>query len=213
MCDLRFSASGTARELRRHVGSRAHPRVDGAGCDRKRALVELTGGGSELSDRIDHLVSLFRATHLFSQGHPELARGFDRDCALPPEVVSHMLAFDDYANARRKAAEVCDVLRRALAEATGNIGVLRRQIEEGEVAIGSVERRASEYGGSASAGEAVAALRERVGAAGLDVPTEKSEEVFVKGVPGSHSGAARRWRGAGGSLDGGRGGSAHTAER
>ena len=178
---LRFSAGGAVRELSRHVGSRAQARVDGAGCGRKQALVEITGGGSELTDRIEHLVSLFRATHLFSQGHPELAKGFDRDCALPPEVVSHMLAFDDYANARRKAAEVCDVLGRALAEATGNMGVLRRQIEEAEVAIGSVERKTTEYGGSASAGEAVAALRRRVGEAGLDVPAEEAEGVFVRG--------------------------------
>ena len=110
-----------------------------------------------------------------------MAKGFDRDCALPPEVVSHMLAFDDYAIARRKAAEVCDVLGRALAETTGNIETLRRQVEEAEVAIGSVERSAREYGGAASAGEAVAALRQRMRKAGLDVPTDETEGAFVRG--------------------------------
>ena len=111
---LRFSANGRARRISRRVASRAHASVDGTSQDRKRALVEVTGGGLEASDRIEHLVSLFRATHLFGQGQPELGKGFDRDCALPPQVVSHMLAFDDYANARRKALEVCDVLGQAL---------------------------------------------------------------------------------------------------
>ena len=100
---LRFSANGTARRIVRCVASPAHPSLDGATYGRKRALVEVTGGALEPTDRIDHLVSLFRATHLFGQGRPELARGFARDCALPPQVVSHMLAFDDYARARNKA--------------------------------------------------------------------------------------------------------------
>ena len=99
---LRFTANGVGRKISRRVASRAQASLDGVTHDRKRALVEVTGGGLEPTDRIEHLVSLFRATHLFSQGHPELARGFHRDCALPPQVVSHMLAFDDYANARGK---------------------------------------------------------------------------------------------------------------
>ena len=177
---LRFSANGTARRIERRVASRAHASLDGSTYDRKRALVEVTGGGLEPADRIEHLVSLFRATHLFSQGRPELAKGFDRDCVLPPQVVSHMLAFDDYANARSKATEVSDVLERASVEANRNVEILRNQIEETELAIGNVEQRATQYEQAAAPSEALGSLRRRVQEAGLAVPAGEGDRVFVR---------------------------------
>ena len=177
---LRFSGNGVARRITRYVASRANATLDGSTYDRKKALVEVTGGGLEATDRIDHLVSLFRATHLFSQGHPELAKGFDRDCTLPPQILSHMLAFDDYATARRKASDVCDVLRRALDEATGNVGILKGQIEDAELAIGNLVPTPTEYGQSAAPKEALAALRRRVHEAGLSVASAETERLFVR---------------------------------
>ena len=116
---LSFYANGVRHEITRCVKTRMHADLDHAVLDRKKTLVELTGGGATLSDRIENLVSLFRATHLFSQEHQELARGFDRDCALPPQVVSHMLAFEDYASARSKASDVCEVLRQRITSRAG----------------------------------------------------------------------------------------------
>ena len=72
---LRFSANGFARRISRRVASRAQASVDGTSYDRKRALVEVTGGGLEASDRIEHLVSLFRATHSLVKD----ARSWGRD--------------------------------------------------------------------------------------------------------------------------------------
>ncbi len=178
--DLSFGANGTARRIVRGVASRAHASLDGSTYDRKRALVEVTGGGVEPTDRIEHLVSLFRATHLFSQGDPELAKGFNRDCALPPQVVSHMLAFDDYANARSKATEVCDVLERASVQANRNVEILKDQIEEAELAIGNVEQGATQYEQAAAPSEALGSLRKRVQEAGLAVPAEAGDRVFVR---------------------------------
>ena len=177
---LRFSANGTARRIERRVASRAHASLDGSTYGRKRALVEVTGGGLEPTDRIEHLVSLFRATHLFTQGRPELAKGFDHDCVLPPQVVSHMLAFDDYANARSKAAEVSDVLERASVQANRNVEILRNQIEEAELAIGNVEQGATQYEQVAAPSEALGSLRRRVQEAGLAVPAEEGDRVFVR---------------------------------
>ncbi len=177
---LRFSATGATRKITRYVASRANALIDGSTYDRKKALVEITGGGLEATDRVEHLVSLFRATHLFGQGRPELARGFDRDCALPPQVLAHMLAFDDYANARSKASEVCDVLNRWLDEANKNVEVLRKQVEEAELAIGNLERASTEFEHSASPTEALAELRRRIQEVGLSVATEGTERVFVR---------------------------------
>ena len=178
--DLRFIAKGVARNITRRVGNRAQALLDGSTHDRKKALVEVTGGGLEPADRVEHLVSLFRATHLFSQGQPELGRGFDRDCTLPPQVVSHILAFDDYANARRKASDVCDVFQEMLREATQNVEILRQQIEEAELTIGSVEQASTGYEYAASPDEALASLRRRVGETGLVVPDEETDRLFVR---------------------------------
>ena len=177
---LRFSANGFARRISRRVASRAHASVDGTSYDRKRALVEVTGGGLEASDRIEHLVSLFRATHLFGQGRPELGKGFDRDCALPPQVVSHMLAFDDYASTRRKASEVCDVLEQALGRENENVAILRGQIEEAELNISNLEPTSTQYLQSAAPAEALASLRRGVRDAGLSVASEEGDRVFVR---------------------------------
>ena len=177
---LRFSTNGVERKISRRVASRAQALLDGTTYDRKRALVEVTGGGLEPADHIEHLVSLFRATHLFSQGHPELGKGFERDCALPPQVVSHMLAFDDYANARGKASEVCDVLEGVLAEANGKLEILREQIEEAELTIGNLEQGSTQFGNSAAPAEALATLRRRAQEVGLSVPAEETNRVFVR---------------------------------
>ena len=210
---LGFSANGVARRISRRVGSRAQATLDGCSYDRKRALVEVTGGGLEVSDRIENLVSLFRATHLFGQGHPELGKGFDRDCSLPPQVVSHMLAFDDYANARRKASEVCDVLEQALGRKNENVAILRGQIEEAELNISNLEQASRQYLEAASPREALASLRRRVRDAGLSVATMEGGAGVCEGVSSGYSSSARRWGGADSALDGAGGGSARVAQR
>ena len=133
------------------------------------------------ADRVEHLVSLFRATHLFSQEHQELAKEFHRDCALPSHVVSHMLAFDDYANARNKAAEVCDVLDEWLRHQQDNVEVLGRQVTDAELALKSVERVGDQYGQVARPVDSLASLRRRVREAGLSVPEEETDRTFVRG--------------------------------
>lgn len=176
---LRFSANGVARRISRRVASRAQASLDGSSYDRKRALAEVTGA-LEASDRVEHLVNLFRATHFFSQGDPELGKGFDRDCALPPQVVSHMLAFDDYANARRKAFQVCEVLEQALSQENENVAILRRQIEEAELIISNLEHVSKQYLQSIAPAEALAALRRRVREEGIAVASEDGDRVFVR---------------------------------
>ena len=58
------------------------------------------------------MISLFRATHLFSQERQELARDFHPECKLSSEVVSRLLAYEDYQAARAKVSDVCDIARK-----------------------------------------------------------------------------------------------------
>ena len=49
----------------------------------KRYLAELDGRATfPATDRVENFVSLFRATHLFSQEHQELTKDFQNDCEL-----------------------------------------------------------------------------------------------------------------------------------
>ena len=182
---LRFGANGGSHVITRRLRTRTQARLDDATTDRKSALMALTGGGRALADRIENLVSLFRATHLFSQDHQELAREFDRDCALPAQVVSHMLAFDDYSNVRRKASDVCEVLGEESARRRGDVRLLATKIEEAEQVVEELSGRGEDVGESGMPVEDLAALRRRLRGAGLRLPKQESDRGFVRACRGA----------------------------
>ena len=177
---LVYSSNGVRRRLVRRVADRMSALVDGLDHDRKRVLAALTGGGTGHDDRVEHLVSLFRATHIFSQEHQELRRDFDRGCALPPQVVSRMLAFEDYANARRKAKDVCHIMGESIAQRNIYVAGLHREIEESERALDSLAKASLEHGEAANPAEATELLRKRVIDAGIRVDSPRDDRTFVR---------------------------------
>lgn len=177
---LTFGVNGREHTLTRRVASRMRPSLDGSISDRKTTLVKLTGGGFVPPDRIEHLVTLFRATHIFSQENQELGKGFHRDCALPPQVVSHILAFEDYASARTKASAVCEILEDSIAKMASEISRLTKEIEEGERGLNSLGARIGEGFESTVSLDALQSLRSRVQEAGLSVRTEHVDQRFVR---------------------------------
>ena len=177
---LNFGTDGARRRIRRQVVSRMHASLDGSSCDRKRALAEITGGGATPADRVEHFVSLFRATHLYSQEHQELAKEFDRDCALPAHVVAHMLAFEDYASARKKASSVCEILGETVAKRRNDIRGLASEVEEAERELRRLVEPAEGHGDAARPTDALQMLRQRVEEMGLAVKAEESDKVFVR---------------------------------
>lgn len=100
------SNNGTQMRVERTVRSRNRATLNGDNKDRKAILAALTGAGSPGTERIDHLVRLFRATHQFNQEEQELTREFQKDCRLSADIVSRMLAFEDYNNAVGKTEKV-----------------------------------------------------------------------------------------------------------
>ena len=88
--------NGDTRRLVRRVETRNSAELDDVRLDRKATLQRLTGWRGPGADRVENMISLFRATHLFSQEHQELAREFHRDCRLSSEVVARLLAYEDY---------------------------------------------------------------------------------------------------------------------
>ena len=177
---LVYSSNGVRRTLFRRVADRMSAFVDGLDNDRKRVLAALTGGGTGHDDRVEHLVSLFRATHIFGQEHQEIRKDFDRDCALPPQVVSRMLAFDDYANARRKAHDVCHILGESIGQRKNYVSELYREIEEAERALYSLAKASLDHGEAANPAQAIELLRERVIDAGIRVDSAPDDRTFVR---------------------------------
>ena len=178
---LTFRANGETRMVTRRVANRMQAELDEDRADRKKTLAAVTGGGVGFADRIENVVSLFRATHLFSQEHPELARGFEKDCALPPQVVSHILAFEDYASARSKGSEVVSELRGRIEERRTNVTWLIREIEDARSSIAEVLETAEASRDSSMPVRELETLRDRVEAAGLSIAEEESDRVFVRG--------------------------------
>ena len=177
---LRFGANGREHTLTRRVASSMQPSLDGSISDRKTTLVKLTGGGFVPAERIEHLVTLFRATHIFSQDNPEMGKGFHRDCTLPPQVVSHILAFEDYASARSKASAVCEILQDSISRMASEISRLTKEIEEAERGLNSLASASGEGFDSTVSLEALQSLRSRVQDEGLSVAFEHSDQRFVR---------------------------------
>ena len=111
---LTVGIDGETHRLVRRVAERKSADLDGISLDRKATLERLTGWRGPGADRIENIISLFRATHLFSQEHQELARGFLPQCKLSSEVVARLLAYEDYHATRAKVSDICDIATREI---------------------------------------------------------------------------------------------------
>lgn len=178
---LTFRSRGVTRKIVRSVRDRKHAHLDDRLTDRKDVLTALTGSDTPPTDRIENFVSLFRASHLFSQEQQELTRDFRDDCRLSADIVSRMLAFEDYANAVNKVARVREVLAEILAGCADQLRMLGEQ-------IASDRRELERLGQSAQAGanpEALATeletLRARIVGLGIAVPTTLADVSTVRG--------------------------------
>ena len=178
---LSYSMAGEQHRLVRHVNDRKRARFDGTRMNRKAVLEHLTGWRGPTVDRVENMVSLFRATHLFSQEHQELARNFRSDCALSADVVSSLLAFEDYQAGRSKLSLVCGVLRDAMSDLNAEMESLREELVADEAELDSVGRMKEGRGASADWEEVVSSLYRRVEAEGLDVPSGMPELETLRG--------------------------------
>ena len=111
---LTYQSDGKSHTIDRTVADPAHASLDGSPTDRKPILKQLTKSGDAVAERIDNLISLFRASHLFSQDNQTLTQSFKDHCTLPREIVSRMLAFEDYENALKKSANIVTILENSL---------------------------------------------------------------------------------------------------
>ncbi|HEC63851.1 MAG TPA: hypothetical protein ENI23_00995 [bacterium] len=104
------------KSFERHLENRTEAKIDGAEkCNRTTTLMTITGLWQRPLDvRVDNLVHLFRATHIFSQEYQSLTSEFKKDSILSESIVTRMLAFQDYVEAINKTQRVSYELKRKI---------------------------------------------------------------------------------------------------
>lgn len=166
---LTFVKSGRTHSLTRELSDANKATLDGRkGVERKEVLNFLTGGATAPADRVDNLVALFRATHLFSQESQELTAGFSSSCEVSGDLVSRMLAFEDYVSGVKKATEVRDAIRHAMTQATSEASKLRAQATADSLELARVSDAASSGSDTAGIDASMAELNAGIQALGID---------------------------------------------
>lgn len=180
---LAFSAGGDSmsRHLTRTVANRRHATLDGVSVDRKSILTALTGGGHSGVDRIDNLVNLFRATHLFSQEQQEFTRDFQDDCRLSGEIVSRLLAFEDYANAVNKVGDVLAGLESSIKEISRERDDLVQQVAADQQEMESLTEGQRQAGATKDQQGQLSATATKLAQAGVDSSSEGADIERVRG--------------------------------
>lgn len=181
---LIFQNGGVAQKLTRSVEDRQQPSLDSNPISNKKAIANITGiqkatGG----EHIRNLIRLFRATHLFSQENQELVSDFDATSELSSDVVSRMLAFEDYSSGTKKVSDVLS----ALGTRTSNRAVESEAIK---LSLSEESARLKDLEGLISQAQTSQALEELVG--------QTSDKVKQTGVSVDYQnldlGVIRGWR-------------------
>jgi len=125
---LTIEREGKTHVITRNLADQNNALVNGKVTPRKEVLSLLTGGLTPGADRVDSLVDLFRATHLFSQENQELTQNVASKCELSSELVSRMLAFEDYASGLKKAEEVLKLAVQEHSRATADVNSAKQAV-------------------------------------------------------------------------------------
>ncbi len=112
--------------------------------DRKNVMTTLSGASSEFS-RVETLEALFRATHLFGQDDQELLLQFREQSVIPADLVTRMLALDDYVTTSTKTSNV-------VAETKSRIEKLDVEVAQHEKRINEENARIAELSQLTSSG-------------------------------------------------------------
>lgn len=178
---LTFRHRGVLRRIVRSVRDRKNATLDGIDTERKAILAALTGGDIPATDRVENFVSLFRASHLFSQEQQELTKGFQDDCRLSAEIVSRMLAFDDYANAVSKATQVVDECRTIVDRAAEDIRNLAEQNTDDGKELSRLNQTASKTADLTALNVELTAFQEKLQALGFPPSPGTPDAAMVRG--------------------------------
>ena len=173
---LTLEREGETHVITRNLADHNNALVDGKVTPRKEVLSLLTGGTAPGTDRVDSLVDLFRATHLFSQESQELTRDVASKCELSSELVSRMLAFEDYTNGLKKAEEVLKLATQEHSKANTDIANARQAIANERKELERLEGLAASDTSPEALDARFAGLEEAITTAGFDISETASRD-------------------------------------
>jgi exonuclease SbcC len=176
---LTFEREGETHVITRNLADHSNALVDGKVAPRKEVLSLLTGGTAPGTDRVDSLVSLFRATHLFSQENQELTQDVASKCELSSDLVSRMLAFEDYTNGLRKVEEVLKLAAQEYSKATTDIANARQSIANERKELERLEGLVASNTSPEALDARFASLEEAITTASFDISGTASRDTRV----------------------------------
>ena len=177
---LTVGVNGETHRLLRRVMERKSAKLDGISLDRKATIERLTGWRGSGTDRIENMISLFRATHLFSQEQQELAREFQPDCRLPSGVVARLLAYEDYHATRAKVSDVCDIATKEIRALDDVIEGTARQAKVDSEELESVGRASQGESSNEDLSALVGTIAKRIVAAGIEIASVEPKTETVR---------------------------------
>ncbi len=136
--EVQVEAADKVTHIKRTLAKRVIATSGDIELSRKDVLATLTGLDGIEGDRVDVLARVFRATHLFGQRMQELFGDLDPEsCSLSSDVVSRILAIEDYANGIKKLEEILKECVRRERETKDQIEAIKSEI------AGAEEQRAA----------------------------------------------------------------------
>lgn len=166
---LTLEREGKTHVITRNLADPNNASVNGKVTPRKEVLSLLTGGTTPGADRVDSLVDLFRATHLFSQENQELTQDVASKCELSSELVSRMLAFEDYASGLKKAEEVLKLAGQEHSRATADVSGAKQAVAHERKELERLEGLAATDTSSDVLDARFASLEEAISTAGFNI--------------------------------------------
>ena len=149
--------------------------------DRKEVLRRLTGGQA-VADRVDNLISLFRATHLFSQDSQELSKDFSKDCTISSDIVSRMLAFEDYSNAVAKSSRVAELLAGQISKITDEIDKGASELKIAREDLNQLRKTTKETANIGALNTEIEALRTELKPHSIALPKGRPDVADIRGA-------------------------------
>ncbi len=178
---LRFREAASEHTIVRTVEHTKLALLDDVSQERKVILRRLTAGGDDVADRVDNLISLFRATHLFSQESQELAKDFAETCTLSPTIVSRMLAFEDYANAVSKATSVTDLIAGQLDKLSGDENQITLTLQEAHNELNHLRETTKDTKSVGALNSEIEALKAELQKLSMEVPRGTVDAAAIRG--------------------------------
>lgn len=166
---LTFERDGKTHKIVRDLAEPNKATLDGEPKERKDILAMLTGGELSASDRVENMVSLFRATHLFSLDRQALTEEIAQSCQLPTDLVSRMLAFDDYVVGLNKSKEVLDLAMKHVGDAEVRLRETREKAAEDQAELDRLQGLQSAGGSSETLDARARALEQDIENAGFSL--------------------------------------------